>query len=607
MTDSDGDMMGFLDGRVSPRLWHWAFGWLMGAVLCFAGWGQVYAATQQPMGNVYLYESPLTKAFFTLNGATYDAMRDRWKTYLRQSSNSFKEVSRANLVGGLNPGVLVLGSAVLLDEQERQAIEAFANSGGSVLVTWGTGARDGKGRWAGYGFVEKLLDMKVVGKVDIKGDDNERFINTFGDGPLSWSLPGGERVFLGEIAESPLRVESSRLAARYFSWHRFPAPKNSNGAVAFFEKGASRRVYIGFSEASWDYDERARLPKLFDGIMAWLQHEAVVSKAAWPNGELSAQLLEMDTEAKFENAVNFAKDLDAANIRGTFYALTSIAVQNRETVVQLAKKHEIGYHGEVHFGFKGKSEQIQAERLDMMVSDMKNTIGSRDTLAVTGFRAPTESWDATTEKLLRQMGVRHHVADPASSETRVPFFSRSEPALGSDKAIVVMPRTQMDDLNYLGLKLSNEKASELIALDFDYLHEAGALGVLSVHSQNYGPDGLMAHLTPPYVKRLQAHRHDVWAASGAEIAQWWRDRERVQFQSGKLIGNQFTFVVQAPGPVTGITFIVTHPVADGVLTRVVASQAAMPMPQIEKLDAWRTALIFKNELPPGSYSYQLTF
>ena len=117
----------------------------------------------------------------------------------------------------------------------------------------------------------------------------------------------------------------------------------------------------------------------------------------------------------------------------------------------------------------------------------------------------------------------------------------------------------------------------------------------------------MAYLTPPYVKRLQAHRNDVWAASGSEIADWWRERERVQFQSGKLIGNKFTFVVQGPGKVKGITFMVTHPLADGVLKRVAATQAEMPMPQIEKIDAWRSALIFKNELSPGTYSYELAF
>jgi peptidoglycan/xylan/chitin deacetylase (PgdA/CDA1 family) len=317
--------------------------------------------------------------------------------------------------------------------------------------------------------------------------------------------------------------------------------------------------------------------------------------------------MEMDTEAKFENAVNFAKELDAANIRGTFYALTSIALKNRDIVENLAQKHEIGYHGEVHFGFKGKTVDAQQERINTMASDMKNIMGTRSTNGVTGFRAPTESWDAITEKLLRQMGLRHHVADPASSESRVPFFSRSEPELGADKALVVMPRTQMDDLNYLGLKLSNEKASELIMLDFDYLHEAGALGVLSVHSQNYGPEGLMTQLTPPYIKRLQAHRQDVWAVSAEEITDWWRTRERVAFQPGPLIGDRFTFAVQPPGTVKGLSFFVTHPAKDVVVKRVTSVRPDVPGPELVHLDAYRSVLIFRNELKAGSYTYTLEF
>ncbi|MDD2924258.1 polysaccharide deacetylase family protein, partial [Rhodoferax sp.] len=450
-----------------------------------------------------------------------------------------------------------------------------------------------------------LLEMKVVGKVD--AESNERFVNTFGDGPLSWSLPAGERIFLGEVAETPLRVKSEHLAARYFDWQRYPAPKDASGAVAFLEKGSSRRAYLGFSEASWDYDERLRLPKLFDGIMAWLQHRPAVSKASWPNGELSAQLLEMDTEAKYPYALNFAAELDQAGIRGTFYSLTSVAKDYRDVVQKLAEKHEIGYHGEVHYGFKGKPADNQKERLDTMVSEMKGIVGTRFLPAVTGFRAPTESWDVTTEKLLRQMGVRHHVADPASSEARVPFFSRSEPDLSTETAIVVIPRTQMDDLNYLGLKLSLDKASELIMLDFDYLHEAGALGVLSVHSQNYGPEGLMMHLTPPYIKRLQQHRQDVWSTSGDAIAQWWRERERVVFVPGPIIADQFTFTVQAPGQVKGVTFMVTHPAKDVAVKRVAPVSAGAPTPELVAVDAWRSALIFRNELKPGSYSYAVSF
>ncbi len=575
-------------------------------LLSLTAWvGKAAAVTQAPLDTVYLYASPITTAFFTANGTNYDGLRLRWREYLRPYGKAFREVSRANLLAGLKPGVLVLGSAVLLDEQERKAIKAYTAAGCSLLITWGTGARDGRGQWAGYGFIEDLLQMKVVGQV--KAQDNERFLNTFGDSPLTWNLPGGERIFLGEIAETPLRVDSPNLAGRYFNWERFPAPANTNGAIAFLEKGASRRVYLGFSESSWEYDERSEIPKLLIAVLAWLKHEPSVFKAAWPNGELSAQLLEMDTEAKYENAINFANDLDAANIRGTFYSLTSVARDHRDLVLKLSEKHEIAYHAEVHVGFKGKTREEQQGRLNTMVSTMNDIVGSRALTKVSGFRAPTESWDATTEKLLRQLGVRHHVADPSSSEGRMPFFSKSEPGLSPQDAIVVLPRTQMDDLNYLGLKLDIAKASELIMLDFDYLHEAGALGVLSVHSQNYGRDGLMKKLTPPYIKRLQEHRNDVWSASGEEIEAWWRARERVVYQPIKGAATSFAFEVQAPGQVKGLAFFVIHPAINVGPKSVTSVNPDGPKPELKRVDAYRSVVVFKDELKAGRYAYNLEF
>jgi hypothetical protein len=261
----------------------------------------------------------------------------------------------------------------------------------------------------------------------------------------------------------------------------------------------------------------------------------------------------------------------------------------------------------VHVGFKGKAPDAQQARINTMVSDMKDIVGTRAMPKITGFRAPTESWDATTEKLLRKAGIRHHVTDPAATEARIPAFSSSEPALSTEDAIVVLPRTQMDDLNYQGLNLSTEKASELLSLDFDYLHEAGALGVLSVHSQNYAPEGLMAKLTPPYIKRLQQHREDVWAASGEEFEGWWRARERVNFDAVRTKGTQFTFEVRAPAKVKGLTFFVTHPAANVLPKAVKSDSAGTPQPEIKRLDAYRSALIFKQELKVGRYTYSVEF
>ena len=574
------------------------------ALACLLCWSQAWAATQD---TIYLYSSPITKAFFAANGTNYDALKGRWEEYLRShQQRSSRQVSRAELLAGLPPGVLLLGSAVLLDDQERQAINRFADSGGSVLATWGTGARDGKGRWSGYGFVEQLFDVKINGL--IASGKNERFLNTFGDSPLSWPLPAGERIFVGDGAEQPLRVSAKNLAGRYFDWGRLPTAKDSNGAISFIEKAGSRRVYLSFCESSWEFDERSELPRLFNSIFAWLRHQPQVFKAAWPHGDLSAQLLEMDTEDKFANGLNFARELDANGIRGTFYALTSVALKNKDVLQKLAEKHEIGYHAEVHVGFKGKSESAQEERLKNMVAEMKDMVGSRALPRVTGFRAPTESYDETTEKLLRRVGIRHHVVDPSSTDARLPFFSKSEIGLGTEDAIVVLPRSQLDDLNYLSLKLNTEKASELIALDFDYLNESGSLGVLSIHSQNYAPDGLMAKLTPPYLKRLQEHRKDVWTATGGDIEAWWRARERVVHEV--KIGEPATalnFTVRAPGNVGGLTFFVTHPMADAGPKAITPRSPQAPRPEVSRIDAYRSAIIFRETLPTGQYSYGIEF
>ncbi len=599
-----------MDNFPGAGFWHWLRWAISTCLLSVTAWIDVgHAAVPQPLDLVYLYSSPITSAFFSANGTSYDGLKQRWREYFRPYGRAFREVSHGDLVAGLKPGVLVLGSAALLDEPERKAIRLFAEKGGSVLVTWGTGVRDARGHWAGYGFIEDLLQMKVSSDAtdQDKGENSARFLNTFGDGPLTWAIPAGERIFLGQVAETPIRVESPRLAARYFGWERYPAPKNGNGAIAFLEQGASRRVYFGFSESSWEYDERIQLPNLVDAVMAWLKHETSIYKAAWPNGILSAQLLEMDSEEKYLNALDFSRDIESANLRGTFYSLTSVARQHPDLVHKLSEKHEIGYHGEVHVGYKGKTADEQRKRLNVMVSEMQDAVGSLALPRVTGFRAPTESWDVNTEKTLRKLGVRHNVTGPSASEGRLPFFSESEPALKPADAIVGLPRTQMDDLNLLGLRVSTDKASELIMLDFDYLREAGALGVLSIHSQNYSTGDLMTKITPPYIKRLQQRTDDVWTATGTEITDWWQARERVVYRPVRGTGNRLSFEVRDPGKVKGLTFFVTHPALGAGPRSIAAVTPNAPLPELKRIDAFRTAVIFKQELNAGSYAYSLDF
>lgn len=583
-------------------------GAVLGLIACTLGSAPALAVQATPeiriADTVYLYRSPITQAFFRANGASYDTLLVRWREYLKRYGKSFQQATRANLLAGLKPGVLVLGSAVLLDDQERAAIKAYADAGGSIMVTWGSGARDGKGRWSGYGFIEELLDMKIAGGVTRAQE--EWFLNTFGDSPLAWHLPAGSRMFLGKTAETPLRITSDRLAGRYLDWARRPNIDDSNGAITYVEKGRSRRAYFGFAESSWEFHSFDELSMLFDGVFAWLLHQPQVYKAAWPQGYLAAQLLEMDTEDKFDNAQHFARDLEAINARGTFYSLTSIAVKNKDLVKSLAEKHEIAYHAEIHVGFKGKTAAEQERRIKTMIEQMREIVGADALPRITGFRAPTESFDATTEQALRRNGILHNVADPEVSENRLPFFSNAEDGLNGDQAIVVLPRTQGDDLNYRAAKIPLERAQKLILKEFDHVLEMGALGILSVHSQNYGSDGIMTKLTPPYLKRLQESRTAVWVGRGDEITAWWRARERVSLKPAEPGAKSFEFTVRAPGTPAGLSLFVTHPAAAAVPKSVTPATAGMPQPLVKRIDAFRSALIF-DRLDAGNYAYSLQF
>lgn len=167
------------------------FKWLLCLLVLSLHPVSAHASAQQD--SIYLYSSPLAKAFFSANGSNYDTLLSKWRQYLDSHGRSSREISRGELLAGLKPGVLILGSAILLDDQERSALRRYAGEGGSLMLTWGTGVRDANGRRMGYGLIEELLDVKVVGVA--KTADEDRFLSTFGDSPLTWELPARTRLF----------------------------------------------------------------------------------------------------------------------------------------------------------------------------------------------------------------------------------------------------------------------------------------------------------------------------------------------------------------------------------------------------------------------------
>jgi Polysaccharide deacetylase len=559
------------------------------------------SSSDQP---IYLYLSPGTTQYLKANELSYDAVLGRWRRYLKKYGKVVKEIGRDQLLSGPEAGLLVLASAQVLDVQERKAIDNFALMGGSVIGTGAVGSREVDGKLLGYEYLQSTFKVKVYGHFSA---NEEWFLMPFGGGPLTWPLGAGRRMSLGKIADNTLlRIHSDNLAAVAMNWARSRDDMVSNGVIAFHESDASRYVYFAFSESAWGFHKLADMNAMLDSTVAWLRREPRVYKSDWPDGRVAAQLIEMDTEDKFFSAPNFADHLEKIGVKGTFYCLTSEAIKYPEVVKDLLKRgHEIAYHADTHIGFKGQSPLEQETRLSNMKAQLQSILGA-NTAVATGFRAPTESYDATTEVLLRKAGIRHHAADPSASTDRLPFFSGAEPGLGPDQALVVLPRTQYDDVNFKRLQYLPAGVDLILENDLDLTVMSGALGLLSVHTQNYVENGLMYVTMGSYMNKVAAYKDKLWVARGDQIAEWWRQREYVNIKSvAEGVDIRLQVEVSGSGNYSGITALVTNPVKSRTpLVLMPDGRAAKVV--VKKVDPYRTAIIF-DLLPAGSSSYLIRF
>ncbi len=554
---------------------------------------------------VVIYAPRHTARYMAANEASYEKLIAPWREYLRTHRISFREYGEARQLEQVSGGVLILPSAVALDARERELIRKHLNNGGSVLATWATGARDGSGQWLGYGYAEQLFGLRVRGEVS--PDSDESFLMPAGESPVSHRLSAGQRMWMGKVSEKPLRLDAPRVAARYLNWMRARRPGIASGAVAYGETGAATRrgrwVMMGFAESSWEQIPRDFYTML-DDLFGWLRHKPAVTLANWPHPYRAANLIEMDTEHLFRNSTRFANDMARAGFTATFYCLTSEAVKHPMIVHQLAQRHEIAYHADIHVGFKGETEEKQSGRLDRMIADMRAILGN--TSRTTGFRAPTEGYDATTEKLLVQKGLRHHAADPASTESRLPFISKNGPSTPAT-ALIVVPRAQRDDINFIEAGLTADQIADAMIDDFDLARETAALSLFSIHTQLYERGSHLSRAVPKLIAHAAQHRNTVWTASGTEIADWWRDRARinVRWVVNKAGQIELNITVDGTRPVKRVALLVMNPVSD-LRPGVRAQKVGNPLPRVEPLDSLRSALVF-DALDPGHYVYLVTY
>jgi peptidoglycan/xylan/chitin deacetylase (PgdA/CDA1 family) len=551
---------------------------------------------------VYLYESPDTSAHFTRIGGNYDTLLKPWRDYFADRKRDLNLVKDTKGLTKMKAGVLILPSALALSAADRSAIALFREKGGAVLATWATGTRGATGDWTGWKFLEEL-GVSYAG--DIPNDADTRHLVLSGESVLSHTHPAGQRLLMAKTPEMLLRLKGEAAAGRFMNVERISDDsRRQEGAVIYSElkESGARSVIFAFSENAWESRPIAMYP-VIDDTLRWLAHEVVASRGAWPQGKIAAQVIEMDTEDGVANALNFSSLMRSNAYPATCYVLTSVAKAQPEAITSLAKECEIAYHGDVHDSFKGVAAPQQRERIVAMKKDMAALLPNSSKF--TGFRAPMEGYDFNTETVLLSQGFKHHAVDPQRSEARMPFFAKPQER-DPEADLVVLPRTQRDDIFLASQSLSVEQTAKALKDDLEETLTTGALGWLSVHSQNFQPEGVLAGAFPEYLSHLKSKRSKLWIATANQVTHWWHQRDRFKLDStynGKRIDMNIT--IKGERTVDGATVILMLP-RKGFFPHVSGTKVGMNLPKIETIDAYRAALVF-DSLAPGNHGYQVTF
>jgi hypothetical protein len=172
-----------------------------------------------------------------------------------------------------------------------------------------------------------------------------------------------------------------------------------------------------------------------------------------------------------------------------------------------------------------------------------------------------------------------------------------------DQALVILPRTWLDDINLLRSGALKGGAVEQLMLSSleDTLAMRG-FGLLSLHTQAFYSGSATEKATPRLLESIARHGERVWVAAGEDIAQWWRDREAVQVSIAAGQGGELRVRLKAErGPLQRVRLVLFAPkAAQPRLTRGTVDA------RLERLDAYRWAIVLQS-IPQGESELRVSF
>ncbi len=562
------------------------------------------------VSSVHLYASPTTESYLKSGGLDAQNNLRIWETFLKKYRIPYQLVTSVDRLEAASSGVLLLPTSVALSAREKQAIVSFRSKGGSVLASWLAGVRGEKGEWLGFGFMESALDVKVVGDTrPVNEIDIDNFMMPYGDNPITHHLPAGQRVWMEVVKETyPLRLVGRNPAAHIMDWSRTFAPDKTGTVIVFDETAQStgklsRSVVLGYPERLWLAADPKSLEAVAHNAITWLLRQPDAYISAWPQSYQSAVIFAIDATDPFAPV-----DLELASLfknngmLATYYTLTEIAKRSATVIKQIqAQGHEFAYMADRYAGFKDQPLSDQIKRLETMRQEMKNS--GLEIAADAGFHPPMGSYDKTTEQLISHNGFGHFISSSDITDARLPFVSTPQGVnILSGSTTVVMPFTISDPETTMETGDAEEGLKSFLS-ELALSQKMGSLSGIRLVQQSF----ITKEQWEDIFARIKAPNSQIWVAKASQVADWWRERNRVSF---RLENDPTTPLISVT--VTGssplkhaVTLYVNLPESRSVL-RLKPQTGSENSVTIVPVDAWRSALVLKD-LAPGTYRWNLYF
>lgn len=455
--------------------------------------------------------------------------------------------------------------------------------------------------------MEDVLNVKVVGNTQADEDDN--FMIVHGDNPIAHSLPAGLRVWLERVDEFyPLRLVGGHAAANIMDWSRTFVPGQPTTGIVFDERRQtsgflSRSVVLGYPERMWLSADPKSLEAIAHNALLWLLRQPDAYLSAWPRPYSSAFVMAVDVASVLvESDLAFSKMLEEAGGRASYYLLGDLAAKSAERLKKLQSNgHELGYLGDRFDGFRFQPTNTQVKRLDAMrkaIADAGVAVP-----ADAGFRPPMESYDQTTERLVKEQAFGHFVVLMDATEARLPFMmQRGENDDQSGTTLVVLPRTQASPDQWME-ENDPDEGLQFFLEELSLTEQMSGLLFVRVPNQSL----MSTEQLETMFSSLKGRSHRMWLATASQVAQWWRERGSLHARMEAGLNGPVLVVTQSgTKPSTQPATVWVNLPESGSVLRIADTGGGKNLPKVSSVDAWRASVSLEG-LAPGEHRWSVHF